>query len=186
MNCGIAYFNMEQYARARAFFNQSQKQCSGDLYRQIESYQRKIDEQLGVQIEDSFFTLLFLHWRSFPMFFLQLFIFFLFAILLYGLYKRKKCRSLTMLLFSLFLFTIIWFQMYRVKNRIEVVANKNVVTYAGPHDSFLKKSVIPLGTVVTVIKQQDNMLQVQRDDQRGWAFIDDFIQPPVEHYIQVD
>ena len=26
MNCGIAYFNMEQYARARAFFNQSQKQ----------------------------------------------------------------------------------------------------------------------------------------------------------------
>ena len=170
MNQGVAYFNSEQYAQARLHFARVQNMGSIRLYWQAKLYDNRIDDRLQISKEKTTLDTINDYFSAIPLSWLQILIMICFLFVFYRLYQKKKCCSGLWVYLLLLLFIVLWAVRYKQNRSIKAVVIEQGDLYVGPDRSFLKKSVVPLGSVVFVRRQQENMVEIIVDKQRGWIF----------------
>lgn len=162
-NLGSAYFNVGNYAEARlAFIRAHNLGLNTDLY------QKKIDERLQILQEKSKIQTIEKSLQAIPLFIIQLWMLICFGLLFYGLYRKKGGAFQLLICIILFLGSTFWWYRFKHNQRKEAVIMNETDLYAGPERSFLKRNVVPLGTVVHVLDQQKDMVKIAVNRQRGW------------------
>jgi tetratricopeptide (TPR) repeat protein len=172
MNKGIAYFNKKQYAEARLAFAQAQKKADGILYFQIDGYQRELDKKLDdvskKNLAKYFIDILY----SFPNSLYHVIIIFCFLGIISAILKRKPLKKIITLYVLFFIFSCAWMYQCRLKSQQIAVVMKEADLYAGPDLLFLKKTVIPLGKVLRVLEEKNNMMHVRTNKEQGWINVE--------------
>lgn len=169
MNMGVAYFNMKDYAQAQLAFVKAAKNSEGSLYRRIKLLQNKLDEHLNFEVHKGIQARLIDVVHFLPAVLLQLWVLICFLMILYCIF-RKKTGTFQLIFYILFSFGALG-SVYRYRLSQGKVAVVMVDTYlhAGPDLLFLKKNMVPLGKVLRVLSERDEMVYVVLDKQQGWV-----------------
>jgi hypothetical protein len=172
MNLGAAHFNNQELAHARLYFARACKMGPISLSWQAKAYDDLVKQRLNTGVDKTIPAIIARVCRIIPLSWLQFLILLCFIVIFYGLYLRAAWVSRFWIYLLLALLVVGWTVKYQQQRIVKAVVLQHSDLYIGPERSFLKKSVIPLGSVVSVLQQQETMVEVVANRQQGWIILD--------------
>lgn len=188
-NIATCLFHQQQYPQAlvatkRAFFGASFAQLHD-----LESLEKKIDEQLHIQASSDFYFLLKKILHGIPLLVLQI-IFLVILIQIFLMLLRRwrwhdftcqEKRLLKKLMIGLLVCMTLWYvKTLFFLNDKAIVIKSDAMVYAGPDESFHDFEKLQPGIEVKIMKKQKNMYHIQTQTFSGWVNAD-VLEPIINH-----